>query len=44
MAKQADKQSLLLANDQATSHVIHLSDTFLAMYMITVLQMTILVM
>jgi len=30
MAKQADKQSLLLANDQVTSHVVDLSDTFLA--------------
>jgi len=28
MAKRADKQSLLLANDQATSHVIDLSDIF----------------
>ena len=30
MAKQADKQPLLLANDQAKSHVVDLSDTFLA--------------
>ena len=30
MAKQANKQSLLSANDQATSHVVDLSDTFLA--------------
>jgi len=30
MAKQADKQSLLLANDQVKSHVVDLSDTFLA--------------
>ena len=30
MAKQADKQSLLLVNDQATSHVVDLLDTFLA--------------
>ena len=29
MAKQAEKQSLLLVNDQATSHVVELSDTFL---------------
>ena len=30
MAKQAEKQSLSLANDQAKSHVVDLSDTFLA--------------
>ena len=30
MAKQADKKPLLLANDQAKSHVVDLSDTFLA--------------
>ena len=30
MAKQTDKQSLLLANDQAKSHAVDLSDTFLA--------------
>ena len=37
VAKQVDKQSLLLANDQAKSHVVDFSMT---MYMITVLQMT----
>ena len=30
MAKQAEKQSLLLANDQAKSHIVDISDTFLA--------------
>lgn len=30
MAKQAEKQSLLLANDPAQSHTVDLSDTFLA--------------